>query len=123
MSDVGVLLVDDQAPFRAAAAAVVEAMDGFTVVGTAESAEEALQLAETLTPDLVLMDVVLPRMSGLEATRLLRVAPRAPMVVLVSTYEAAEFGDDVSRCGAASYLVKSAFEGDQLAAIWRTGSR
>ncbi len=118
MSDVGVLLVDDQAPFRAAAAAVVEAMDGFSVVGTAASAEEALLLARALRPDLVLMDVVLPQMSGLEATRLLQTSASPPLVVLVSTYDAAEFGDDVERCGAAAYLAKSAFDGAQLAAVW-----
>jgi DNA-binding NarL/FixJ family response regulator len=118
MAGVRVLVVDDQQPFRDAAVAVVQSMPGFEVVGTAASAEAALALADTARPDLVLMDVVLPELNGLEATRLLRARAQPPVVVLLSTYEAVEFGADVDRCGAAAYLSKSGFGPDQLRAVW-----
>ena len=81
---VRVLLVDDQDPFLRAMAAVVEETPGFEVVGRAVSGEEALDLAATLLPDLVLMDVNLPGIDGLEATRrLLSATPgvRGPAAV------------------------------------------
>ncbi len=115
---VRVMIVDDQPPFRLAAAAVLDSMTGFTVAGTAETGEDAVALAATLHPELVLMDVVLPQMSGLEATRLLRQLAPAPVVVLVSTYDASEFGEDVERSGADAYLTKSAFGSEPLEAIW-----
>jgi DNA-binding NarL/FixJ family response regulator len=115
---VRVLIVDDQPPFRLAAAAVLDSMAGFTVAGTAETGEQAVALAADLRPQLVLMDVVLPQMSGLEATRLLRQLAPAPVVVLVSTYDASEFGEDVERSGANAYLTKSAFGPEPLEAIW-----
>jgi DNA-binding NarL/FixJ family response regulator len=115
---VRVLIVDDQPPFRLAAAAVLDSMAGFTVVGTAETGEEAVALAASLSPQLVLMDVVLPQMSGLETTRLLRQRAPAPVVVLVSTYDAGEFGEDVEQSGAEAYLTKSAFDSERLEAIW-----
>jgi DNA-binding NarL/FixJ family response regulator len=68
------------------------------------------------------MDVVMPGMGGLDATRALTQRPDAPVVVLLSTYDATEFGDDLVSCGAAAYLSKSAFDPDELRAIW-LGSR
>ena len=118
MDAVRVLIVDDQKPFRDAAAGVVESMDGFTVVATAETAEEALTVARPEAVDLVLMDVMLPGMSGLQAASLLTRRDGAPMVVLVSTYDATEFGSDVAASGAAAYLSKSAFGPDELRAVW-----
>ena len=118
MDEVRVMVVDDQSPFRVAAEAVVHSMEGFTVAATAESGEEALAVARTAPLDLVLMDVVMPGMGGLEACRGLTGRPSAPVVVLVSTYDAAEFGDDVQECGAVAYLSKSAFDADELRAIW-----
>ena len=66
---VRVLIVDDQEPFRMAARMVVEATDGFDVVGEAETGEDSVSMAAELTPDLVLMDVNLPGINGLDATR------------------------------------------------------
>lgn len=118
MDEVRVMVVDDQRPFRAAAEAVVESMEGFVVVATAESGEEAVELADRVPVDLVLMDVVMPGIGGLDAARALTARPDAPVVVLVSTYDATEFGDDLHACGAAAYLDKSAFDPDQLRAVW-----
>ena len=88
---VRVLVVDDQEPFRNAMAAVVEVTDGFEVVGAVASGEESLVAAEDLRPDLVLMDVNLPGVDGLEATRLIRARADAPIVLLLSTYDEDEF--------------------------------
>ena len=117
MADVRVLVVDDQAPFRRAMAAVVEATDGFRVVGQASSGEESLEAA-TLQPDLVLMDVNLPGIDGLEATRRLRVVGPSPVVLLLSTYDEEAGVEFVAESGAAGYVTKSAFGPDRLVAEW-----
>ena len=116
MAEVRVLIVDDQEPFRRAMAAVVGETDGFVVVGSAASGEESLALAAELRPDLVLMDVHLPGIDGIEATRRLTGSPGGPVVVLLSTYDRDEF--DLAGCGAASYVPKAAFGPDRLSAAW-----
>ena len=83
---VGVLVVDDSAAFRLAAAAVLARTPGFRLAGHAVSAEEALDAVAVLLPDLVLLDVRLPGMSGVDAAPLLRAAGSHPVVVLCSTY-------------------------------------
>jgi DNA-binding NarL/FixJ family response regulator len=115
---VRVLIVDDQQPFRRAAAAVVEMTDPFILVGTVGSGEECLAVVAHLRPDLVLLDVGLPGIDGVEAAaRLAELAP-APAVVLVSTHDENELGDGVARSGAVSYISKSAFGPGPLAAAW-----
>ncbi|HWC31695.1 MAG TPA: response regulator transcription factor, partial [Actinomycetota bacterium] len=88
---VRVLIVDDQEPFRLAARAVVEMTDGFEVVGEAETGEDSIDQARVLDPDLVLMDVNLPGIDGLEATRRILAETKRTVVLLVSTYEADEY--------------------------------
>lgn len=122
VAKVRVLIVDDQEPFRRAAAAVVELTDPFVVAGTAESGEGCLRAVPALRPDLVLMDVGLPGMDGLEAARRLATLPRPPVVVLVSTHDAEEFGDTARSCGAVAYIKKSVFGPDRLAAAWALAS-
>ena len=85
MTEIRVLVVDDQEPFRRAMAAVVDETHGFVVVGSVASGEESLQAASELRPDLVLMDVHLPGIDGVEASRRLTAAPGGPVVVLLST--------------------------------------
>ena len=121
MDEVRVLVVDDQEPFRRAMVAVVEATDGFLVVGTAASGEESLAAAEEVRPQLVLMDVHLPGIDGVEATRRLTRAPDAPVVVLLSTYD--EDQVDTNGCGASAYIPKAAFGPDRLSAAWRDADR
>lgn len=118
METVRVVIVDDQEPFRRAGAAVIEAMDDFELVGVAETGEDSVELARAVTPDLVLMDVNLPGMNGLEAARLLRRIDPAPVVVLLSTYDQSDYGDETRDCGAAAYISKSAFEPDLLRRVW-----
>ena len=115
---VRVLIVDDQEPFRLAARMVVEATDGFEVAGEAETGESSVDLAHDLDPDLVLMDVNLPGIDGLEATRRILKASDRVVILLLSTYEAAEYGPKAAECGAAAYIPKSAFGPDSLEAAW-----
>ena len=117
--DVLVVIVDDQAPFREAAKAVLDATAGFAVVGSAETGEDGLRLARSLRPDLVLLDVNLPGLNGMEVSRVLAQEDSATTVVLVSTYDESEWGDEVSRCGAAGYLRKSDFGPDRLRELLR----
>jgi CheY-like chemotaxis protein len=118
-----VLIVDDQAPFRRAAAQVVEATDGFEVAGMVATGEAAVAAAQALRPDLVLMDVHLPGIDGPEATRRILAGPegpRRPVVLLLSTDEEDGGGARVAGSGAAGYLAKRAFEPQRLGAVWAT---
>lgn len=102
-----VLIVDDHAVVRQGVRASLEARQDFTVVGEAESGAEAVRLVVELVPDVVLMDLLMPEIDGVEATRQLkRLSPRTQVVVLTSHH------DDVHifpalRAGAISYLLKS----------------
>ena len=111
---VRVVIVDDQAPFRDAATAVVETMPGYAVVGSAASGEDGLALTQELRPDVLLLDVNLPGMSGVEVARVLAGESTSTAVVLVSTYDVTELAEDVADCGAAGYLRKSDFGADRL---------
>ena len=116
---VRVLIVDDQAPFREAARAVVEATDGFSVVGESETGEAGVEAARRLQPDLVLMDVNLPGINGLQATRqILDESQGVVVVLLLSTYEEAEYAPRAAESGAAAYIPKSKFEPDRLIQAW-----
>jgi DNA-binding NarL/FixJ family response regulator len=116
---VRVLIVDDQAPFREAAKTVVELTDGFEVAGEAEDGESAVEAVRALNPDLVLMDVNLPGMDGLEATRrILENSGGRVVVVVVSTYEVDEYAPRAEEAGAAAYIPKSEFEPDRLSEAW-----
>lgn len=118
---VRVLIVDDQEPFRAVARTVVELTDGFEVVGEAQDGETSVSTVLDLHPDLVLMDVNLPGISGLEATRqiLAHTDATKPVVVLVlSTYEAEEYGPQAAEVGAAGFIPKSEFSPERLVDAW-----
>jgi DNA-binding NarL/FixJ family response regulator len=114
-----VLIVDDQEPFRLAARAVVELTDGFEVAGEAETGEAAIEAARDLRPELVLMDVNLPGIDGIEATRrILSEAADRLVVLMVSTYEADEYAPRAAEAGAAAYIPKSEFDPDRLESAW-----
>ncbi|MGZ8652249.1 MAG: response regulator [Actinomycetota bacterium] len=117
---VRVLIVDDQEPFRMAARMVVEATEGFDVVGEAETGEDSVTMAADLAPDLVLMDVNLPGINGLDATRqiLSGASATAVVVLLLSTYEEDEYAPRAAECGAAAYIPKAVFGPDRLEAAW-----
>jgi DNA-binding NarL/FixJ family response regulator len=115
---VRVLIVDDQAPFRMAARTVVELTDGFEVIGEAETGEDSVDMARSLDPDLVLMDVNLPGINGLDATRQILAETKRVVVLLLSTYEEEEYGPRAAECGAAAYIPKSSFGPDRLEEAW-----
>lgn len=116
---VRVLIVDDQEPFRMAARMVVEAAEGFEVVGEAETGEASVEMARDLDPDLVLMDVNLPGINGLEATRrILQDSSERTVVLLLSTYEEEEYAPRAAECGAAAYIPKAVFGPDRLEEAW-----
>jgi DNA-binding NarL/FixJ family response regulator len=120
---VRVLIVDDQEPFRMAARLVVEATDGFEVVGEAETGESSVEMARDLAPDLVLMDVNLPGINGLDATRqILTEREDSVVVLLLSTYEEEEYAPRAAECGAAAYIPKAVFGPDRLEDAWATAS-
>jgi DNA-binding NarL/FixJ family response regulator len=112
---VRVLVVDDQEPFRSAAATVVAATDGFEVVGYAASGEASLVAVDELRPDLVLMDIHLPGMNGVESTRRTRQRQPGVRVLLLSSYDTY---DDAMKCGAVGYLPKRILSPSRLQGVW-----
>jgi DNA-binding NarL/FixJ family response regulator len=118
VNPVRVLVVDDQALFRRVMSAVVDETEGFVLVGSAASGEESIVTAGRLRPDLILMDVNLPGMDGMEVTRRLRADSMAAAVVLLSTYDEEDWDGQAQECGAVAYIAKSAFGPDTLAAVW-----
>jgi two-component system invasion response regulator UvrY len=113
-----VLIVDDQEAFRSAARLVVDLADGFEVAGEAETGEDGVRMATELRPDLVLMDMNLPGIDGLEATRQIMTALPNTRVVGLSTYE--EYRDRAIAAGAIAFISKSDFEPDLLARVWNS---
>ncbi|WP_232663639.1 response regulator transcription factor [Pseudonocardia sp. TRM90224] len=103
---VDVVIVDDQLPFRSVARAVVGLVGGWTVAGEADSGEDALVLIARTRPEVVLMDINLPGIDGIEATRRLLADAPATTVILMSTYTDDDLPADAADCGAAIYLRK-----------------
>jgi DNA-binding NarL/FixJ family response regulator len=110
-----VLIVDDHAGFRGAARALLEA-DGFQVVGESATGGEGLAAAERLRPDLVLLDIGLPDLDGIEVTRRLR-AWGGPAVVLTSSRDASDYPPHFEHCGARGFIPKAELSGSALLAL------
>jgi DNA-binding NarL/FixJ family response regulator len=115
---VPVLIVDDQPPFRRAAATVVKVTPGFDVVGEAESGEAAVDLADSLRPGLVLMDINMGGISGIEATRQITAAHPDIVVVLLSTYQVDDLPADAATSGMSAYVNKDEFGPLVLRQVW-----
>ena len=120
---VKVLICDDQEAFRAAAREVVNATQGFELVGETGTGEESVVAAGRLHPDLVLMDVHLPGIDGLEASRRIRAANPKVAVLLLSTYDREEFAVRIAESGAIAFVSKAAFGPSGLMEVWARATR
>ena len=117
-----VWVVDDQASFRRATAATLAAMDDFVMAGECETGESAIELIRDGDAGIVLMDIHMPGMGGIEATRQIRAAHPDLMVVLMSTYDVEDLPAAAADCGAAAYLHKEHLSPDLLSRIWRAAA-
>jgi len=115
---VRVLVVDDQAPFRMAAKFVLRRAEGFEQVGEAETGEASVDQVRSLAPDLVLMDINMPGINGIEATRQILEAAPATVVFLCSTYQLSDLPADASTSGAKAYVNKEEMGPELLARLW-----
>jgi two-component system, NarL family, invasion response regulator UvrY len=116
---VTVLTVDDQAVFRRTARSLIAATPGFKQVGEAGSGPEALRLAADLHPDLVLLDVRMPGMDGIETARRLALLDPRAKVVLISLEEVPELPSSAASVGAAGYLRKQELSTRSLVKLWQ----
>jgi DNA-binding NarL/FixJ family response regulator len=116
--EVSVLIVDDQLPFRLAARAVLRRTEGFHLVGEAADGDEAVALAAELHPSLVLMDINMPTMNGIEATRQIMTAAPSTVVFLCSTYQRSDLPPEAEASGFAAYLNKEELGPVLLRQLW-----
>lgn len=118
---VSVLVVDDQAMVRAGFSAILDAHDGIHVIGQAADGAEAVHLARSLRPDVVLMDIRMPNLNGIDATRELvrpsRGEPHIPRVLVLTTFDADDYVYDALAAGASGFLLKDALPEELVQAV------
>jgi pilus assembly protein CpaE len=117
-TELSVIVVDDQAPFRLAARAVLRRTEGFSLVGEAENGLEAISLANDVHPDLVLMDINMPEMGGIEATRRIMAELPDTVVILCSTYGVNDLPPDAKLSGARAYVHKEQLSAKTIRRLW-----
>lgn len=114
------LICDDQAIVCEGLRAILEPVATIAVVGVAHNGVEAIELTRTTQPDLVLMDLKMPRMNGVQATKMMREQFPAVHVLVLTTYDDDDWVMDALRAGAAGYVLKDTPQEDLLKAIWAT---
>lgn len=114
--NITILIVDDHDVFRLWARCVLQA-SGFVVVGEASNGAQAIENAKLLQPDLVLLDVQLPDIDGLQVARRLTAEPGGPIVVLTSSRDVSDYGLSPEECGARGFISKSKLSGTALQAF------
>ena len=118
MAPIRVLVVDDQELVRSGFCVILDAADGITVVGEAANGEAAVSQVAARSPDVVLMDIRMPGMDGLEATRLItQDSSAAPKVVMLTTFDLDDYVYEALRAGASGFLLKDSPRHDLIAAI------
>ncbi|MGW2281186.1 response regulator [Streptomyces sp. NPDC001770] len=108
MSDIGVLIVDDQMMVREGFSVLLNAMPGIEVVGEAVDGRQAVERVAALAPDVVLMDIRMPEMNGIEATREIVAADAEAKVLVLTTFDLDEYVYQALRAGASGFLLKDA---------------
>jgi DNA-binding NarL/FixJ family response regulator len=116
---VRVWVVDDQASFRMATAAAVATINDFVMAGECATGESAIELLRNGDAGIVLMDIHMPGMGGIEATRRIRATHPDVTVLLMSTYDVEDLPSGAAHCGAAAYLHKQNLSPDLLTRFWR----
>ncbi len=111
-------MVDDQAPFRFAVKAVLRRLPCFQLAGEAKSGPEAITLVDEVHPALVLMDINMPEMNGIEATRRIVAAHPDVVVFLCSTHDVTDLPPGAPTSGARAYINKEHFGADALRQLW-----
>jgi DNA-binding NarL/FixJ family response regulator len=119
---IGVLIVDDQELVRAGFRMILEAQEEIEVIGEAGDGAEAVEAARALDPDVVLMDVRMPGIDGVEATRLLVAAGARARVLMLTTFDAEEYVYEAMKAGASGFLLKNAPPAQLVAAVRATAA-
>lgn len=114
MRHLKILLVDDHPGFINAAVRHLRRLDWLTVIGMAGNGIEAITQCEALLPDVVLMDLAMPEMGGLQATRLIKAQDPAPYIVIASHFDDAEHREHALRAGADAFVSKLAYIHDVM---------
>jgi DNA-binding NarL/FixJ family response regulator len=117
MQKITVLLADDHTVVRQGLRALLEAEEDMTVVGEAENGRQAVQMAKRLQPEVVVMDIAMPQLNGLEATRQISKESPKSHVLILSSYSDDEYVQQLTDAGASGYLVKQTAATDLVAAI------
>jgi DNA-binding NarL/FixJ family response regulator len=118
---VTVMIVDDQPPFRAAARAVIDRVAGFELVAEVASGEEAVDTSSAVAPHLVLMDINMGELDGIEATRIITGENPAIKVILVSTYGLDDLPAGARTSGAMAYVNKDELSPRVIRRLWESG--
>lgn len=118
-SPIRVVIVDDQAMVRQGFGALLDAQSDITVVGSAEDGSEVVDLTRRTQPDVILMDIRMPRLNGLDATRAVKAMPGLahPRIIMLTTFDADEYVFAALRAGASGFLLKDSTAEDLVSAV------
>jgi NarL family two-component system response regulator LiaR len=114
-----VVIVDDHAVVRSGLGAVLASTEGMQLAGEAEDGEEAIRLCERLQPDIVLMDLMMPKMDGVTATRAIHESWPQIRIIALTSYKEKDYVEGALKAGATSYLLKDVSADELISAIGR----